>query len=65
MTATATEKLMTPQEAADRLGITEGTLRVWRCTKRYPLPYVRVGRAIRYTPEAVTAFIHNRTEAGN
>lgn len=55
------ERLMTPPEAAEILGTTEGTLRVWRCTKRYPLPYVRLGRAIRYRESDVLNFITSRT----
>lgn len=28
----------------------------WRCTKRYPLPYVKVGRLVRYRETDVDAF---------
>lgn len=30
------------------LGVKDGTLAVWRCTKRYPLPYYKIGSNVRY-----------------
>lgn len=30
-----------PQEAAKILGVAPETLAIWRCTKRYPLPYIK------------------------
>jgi excisionase family DNA binding protein len=55
-------KLLTPREVADILGIDPQTLNKWRCTKRYNLPYIRVGRLIRYREGDVQAFIAARTE---
>ena len=55
------KKLLTQSEAAQRLGIRAGTLTVWRSTRRYGLPYVKVGRAVRYESEALEAFIRART----
>ena len=57
------ELLLTPKEVSELLKVTEGTLKVWRCTKRYPLQYIRVGRAIRYRESAVQAFLQSRTAA--
>lgn len=48
--------LLTPQEVANRLGVSTTTLATWRCTKRYPLPYVKVGRLVRYRQADVDAF---------
>ena len=42
------EPLLTPAETAGLLGVTVGTLQVWRTTKRYPLPYVKMGRRVMY-----------------
>ena len=51
-------ELLQPEEAAKILGVSAGTLGVWRCTKRYPLPYVKLGsRAIRYRLADVMNFI--------
>ena len=41
-------RLVDEKLAAEILGITPGTLSVWRCTRRYRLPYVKIGRAVRY-----------------
>lgn len=56
------ERLLTPQEAADILGVSTGTLDVWRSTGRYKLPFVRVGKLIRYNRSDLNTFIHQRTK---
>jgi predicted site-specific integrase-resolvase len=48
MNNTNSKTLLTPQDVADRLGVSTTTLATWRCTKRYPLTYVKVGRLVRY-----------------
>lgn len=48
--------LLTPQDVATRLGISITTLATWRCTKRYPLAYLKVGRLVRYRIGDVEAF---------
>ncbi len=50
------KSLLTPQDVADRLGVSTTTLSTWRCTKRYPLPYVKVGRLVRYRLADLDAF---------
>ncbi len=57
-----TENLMTPQDVADRLGVSTTTLSTWRCTKRYPLTYVKVGRLVRYRISDVEAFEISRLQ---
>jgi excisionase family DNA binding protein len=54
--------LMTPEEVAEYLGVSKETLNVWRCTKRYNLPYVKTGRLVRYRPEDVTSFVTSRLQ---
>ena len=54
------QRLLTKEEVSGILGITVGTLAVWRATKRYNLPYVKSGRLIRYREEDVQAFIDSR-----
>lgn len=54
-------KLLTPKEAAEILGVSTGTLDVWRCTGRYNLRYVRVGKLIRYNLSDLQEFISSRT----
>lgn len=55
-------KLLEASEVAEVLGITEGTLAVWRVTGRYNLPYVKSGRLVRYRQADVDAFIAERTK---
>ena len=47
-------------EAADFLGISPGTLVVWRCMKRYPVPYLKVGRKVLYDVDDLVAFLESR-----
>ncbi len=54
------ESLIQPEQAAEVLGISPGTLQVWRSTGRYNLPYVKVGGRVMYRPADVQAFIENR-----
>lgn len=58
-------QLMSRKEAADYLGVTESTLSVWACVKRYNLPYVKVGRLVKYRLADLNKFITNRTVAQN
>ena len=53
--------LLSSKQAADLLGVQEHTLAVWRCNKRYPLSYVKVGRYIKYRVADLQAFIEIRT----
>lgn len=55
-------KLLTPDETAERLGVLTKTLDVWRCTQRYNLPYVKVGRLVRYRESDIEAFIESRLQ---
>lgn len=63
-TATTSDRLINPNEAAKILGTTPGTLSVWRCSRRYDLPYVKVGKSVRYRLSAVWAFVDSRTVGG-
>ena len=58
-------KLLTPDETAERLGVLTKTLDVWRCTQRYNLPYVKVGRLVRYRESDIEAFIESRLQTQN
>jgi hypothetical protein len=58
-------ELLSPQEAAVKLRTTCGTLAVWRCTRRKPLRFVRMGRKIFYKSEDLQAFIDEQTDPGD
>lgn len=54
-------ELLTRQEAAEYLGITSRTLAVWACVKRYNLPYVKIGRLVKYRRSDLDDFIERQT----
>lgn len=60
-TAEQNNRLLTTQEAAELLDVSPKTLEVWRCTKRYRLAYVKIGRNVRYPSSAIQDFIASRT----
>ena len=49
--------LITPKNTSDILGVTTGTLQVWRSTGRYNLSYIKIGGKVMYKRTAVMAFI--------
>lgn len=51
--------LLTPKQAAEFLGVTIGTLAVWRCTGRYPLPFVKIGRRVMYKLTDIDTYINS------
>lgn len=57
------DDLLTTEVAAKVLGTTPGTLNTWRCVKRYPLAFIKVGRSVRYRRSDLQAFIDARRVA--
>lgn len=53
--------LKSPEQAACVLNTSTQTLANWRATGRYVLPYVKVGRLVRYRLSDLEAFIEIRT----
>ncbi|MCJ0877806.1 helix-turn-helix domain-containing protein [Pseudomonas sp. JI-2] len=49
------------KQAADVLCLKPTTLAVWRSTGRYNLPYLKVGRLVRYRVSDIAAFLARRT----
>ncbi|MBV2134065.1 helix-turn-helix domain-containing protein [Pseudomonas sp. MAP12] len=47
--------------AADALGLKPTTLAVWRSTGRYNLPYLKVGRLVKYRLSDLAEFLARRT----
>ena len=58
------DPLLTPQEAAAYIGVTVNTLNVWRCVRRYEIPYIKIGRLVKYRRSALDSFIESRTCGG-
>jgi len=53
--------LLTTDEAAAYLGVTRHSLEVWRCVGRYSIPYIKVGRLVKYRKADLDAFLAART----
>jgi len=51
--------LMDQVRAAAALGVKPQTLAVWRCTHRYNLPYVKIGRRVMYRRSDLEAFVNS------
>ena len=49
--------LLTPEQAAEHLGLSVKTLAIWRSTNRQRLPFTRIGRRIRYRAADLHAFV--------
>lgn len=59
--STPNADLLTNDQAADYIGVTPRTLEVWRCTKRHAIPYIKVGRLVKYRKSALDAFLERQT----
>lgn len=55
------DPLIPPSEASEYLGVTQDTLAVWRCTGRYAIPYLKVGRLVKYRRSDLDAWLTGRT----
>ena len=53
--------LLDEQAAAALLTVAPGTLGVWRSTGRYNLPFLKVGRMVRYRRADLVAWLAART----
>ena len=57
------DALLTSEDVARKLAVSEDTLTTWRCTRRQHIPFVKVGRLVRYRPADVSAFIAQNLQA--
>jgi excisionase family DNA binding protein len=55
--------LLDDRAAAAVLDVSPGTLSVWRSTGRYALPFLKVGRKVRYRRADLMAWLDSRTRA--
>lgn len=53
--------LLDEKAAAELLTVSPGTLSVWRSTGRYNLPFLKVGRKVRYRRADLLAWLEKRT----
>lgn len=57
----AGRELLTEAQAAEKIDVSPGTLSVWRSTGRYRLPFIKVGRKVRYRASDLDAWMASRT----
>ncbi len=50
-------------DTAEILGISKSALEAWRTTGRYKLPFIKVGRNVRYRRSDVLQWLDSRTRA--
>jgi excisionase family DNA binding protein len=60
--STQPDELLTTEQAAEKLRVQVNTLAVWRCHKRYPLRYVKIGSKVLYRASDIEKFLEARTE---
>lgn len=60
MSTILSSNLVDTQTTSEILGVKPETLVVWRCTKRYDLPYVKIGRKVFYRESDIKKFIESR-----
>jgi excisionase family DNA binding protein len=53
--------LLTTEQAAAYLGVNPRTLEVWRCTKRHAIPYIKVGRLVKYRKAELDLWLSRQT----
>lgn len=55
------DELMTPEQAAQFLSLSTTVLGAWRSLGRYGLPYLKLGRQVRYRRKDLVAFLERNT----
>lgn len=58
-------ELMTPDQAANLLGVSPRTLAAWRCSGRYSVPYIKVGSKVRYPRKQLNEWLSKRPSGGS
>lgn len=54
-----TSPMLNREDAAKYLGISSSTLANWACTRKFNIPYIRLGKAVRYRKSDLDAFIES------
>ncbi len=57
------EEMLDDQAAAAFLNVSPGTLSVWRSTGRYALPFLKIGRKVRYRRADLQAWMARHTHS--
>ena len=59
------DPLLSRKEAAQMLGVEVTTLEVWASTRRYDLPFIKVGRLAKYRLSDLKAFVESRRQSAS
>lgn len=57
--------LLTTLEVADITGNTPSTLATWRCTRKVNIPYIKIGKTVRYRLSDVLNYLNDMTSPKN
>lgn len=57
------DPILPSHQAAEYLGVTVRTLSVWRCVGRYNIPFIKVGRLVKYRKSDLDTFLDRRTHS--
>jgi len=57
----APPRLLTEAQTAEYLSVSVFTLQRWRSEKRYDLPFIKLGKLIRYRIEHLDAWLESHT----
>ncbi|MDU0355802.1 helix-turn-helix domain-containing protein [Paraglaciecola aquimarina] len=57
---TLADNLLTPLQVAEILGVSSGTLAVWRSNGACQIPYIKVGRCVRYKRSVIESFLQQQ-----
>ncbi|MBS1992704.1 MAG: helix-turn-helix domain-containing protein [Cyanobacteria bacterium SZAS LIN-3] len=61
--ASVHSELLSRAEAAAYLGVAKQTLAIWKCTKRYNLPFIKIGKLIKYKRSDLDQFIADNSQS--
>ena len=50
-------------EAASYIGVKPNTLAIWRCTKRYDIPYLKIGKLVKYRKSDLDLFLYKHSKS--
>ena len=57
----AKDELLDDKAAAEVIDVVPGTMSVWRSTGRYALPFIKIGRNVRYRRSDLLDWLEMRT----
>lgn len=60
ISTTPVKPLLTPSAVAELLNVTVSTLAIWRCKGSSTLPFVKIGRCVRYRAQDVESYINSQ-----